>query len=166
MAAYFSNFPQIEYNSRIVKDITIRIDALTKIKDNVVLFQQYNISSQERPEDIAFKFYGDADLYWIILYVNEIIDPYYDWPLTDKRLYDHVVLNYGVENVTATHHYETTDDHELGTGIIVSQTEPFSTPISNYTHEETINESKRKIKILKRNYIQQVLTEYKNELSK
>lgn len=164
MTAYFSDYPKIDYNGRYVKDITIRLDFLTRIKNNVSLFQFENLVDGERLEDIASKFYGDPELFWIVMYINDIVDPYYDWLLTEQRLHEYIVNKYGANNVNAVHHYETTDHHDLGAGVWCSSDEPFSTQVSNYTHEKNKNESKRKIKILKNRYVQQVLTEYRKEL--
>ena len=163
---HFSKFPKVSYMGKDVTDITVRLNFIQKIKDNVSLFQHYNIQNNEKPEDVAYKLYGDPALYWVILYINDIIDPYYDWLLSDKRLYEYVVNKYGVENVSEIHHTETTAAHDLGAGTIVNASEQFSIPVSNLTYEDTLNESKRKIKILRREYLQQVLSEYSKELSR
>lgn len=160
----FSGFPTINYNGQLIKDITIRLDFIRRIKDNISIFQFVQIKSGERPEDIANKYYKDPNLYWIVLFMNDVIDPYYDWLLTDDQLYKYAVGKY--TNIYATHHFETTANSDLGPGIIVDNLAPFSTPVTNLEYEQSINESKRKIKILKSAYIQQVLSEYQLELRK
>ena len=32
-------------------------------------------------EDIAYKIYGDADYFWVITLVNNVVNRYYDWAL-------------------------------------------------------------------------------------
>lgn len=159
---YFSKFPKIEYNDALIQDITARVDFLKKIKNNVSVFQYFTIPDGQRPEDIAHKLYGDPTLYWIILYLNDIVNPYTDWPLSEEQLLEAIKTKYGVENVYADHHYVTTEDSSLGAGVVVNFGTPFSTVVSNYTYEFELNEEKRKIKILKLFYLQQVLQEYKN----
>ena len=164
MVAFFSQYPKITYNKRTIRDITIRLDFLSKIKNNVTLFQFTNLVDGERPEDIALKYYGDPELFWVVLFCNDIIDPYYDWLLTEARLNEYVVSKYGAENTTKIHHYQTSSESDYGSGVWCSSTEPFAQAITNYEYEKAENEKKRKIKILKNRYIQQVITEYKKEL--
>ena len=39
----------------------------------------------EKPEDIAFKWFGDAELHWVILMTNNVTDRYYEWPMNDVQ---------------------------------------------------------------------------------
>ena len=34
-------------------------------------------SNHEKPEDVAFDFYGSAELHWLVLYANNIVDRYH-----------------------------------------------------------------------------------------
>ena len=61
-------------------------------------------------------------------------------------------------NIYATHHYEDAD------GYKVNSTQPGSTPISNFTYEEDLNESKRRIRMLKPQYLESVSREFTNKL--
>ena len=164
MTAHFSQFPRTTFNKSIIKDVSIRLDFVTRIKNNLTLYQYEDLKDGERPEDIALKFYGDPELFWVVLYINDKVDPFYDWLLTEEHLNSYITRKYGAENINAVHHYETTANSDLGAGVIVSSTEDFSVPVTNYEYEKAKNEEKRKIKILKNKYLQQVLTEYKNEL--
>lgn len=163
---YFSAFPlTTNLDGQQIKNITYRIDFINRIKENISLFQFVNIQTGQRPEDVAYQYYQDMTLYWIVLWLNDIIDPYYDWLLTDSQLYAYVQNKYGVENVNAVNHYETTASHPLGAGVWVDQTNTPNTAISNLSYEQTINEGKRKIKIVKPVYIRQILDEYQQELN-
>lgn len=160
MTALFSKYPSIINNGESVKNITIRLDFIDRIKNNVAVFQYINVGDQDTPESLAYKYYGNPELFWIILYLNNVVDPFYDWILSEDRLYDYCVRKYGVENVYNIHHYETTSEFEHGAGFWVDFGTPFSSPVTNYSYEQTLNENKRKIKILKPFYLQQILTEY------
>lgn len=162
MTSMFKYFPKTERNNTQLVDITRRIDFFENIKSNITLFEYYDIKEGEKPEDIAFRFYGDPELYWILFYLNDITDPFFDWPLSDKHLFDFVSNTYGADNVYAIHHYETTSNHPLGAGIHVDSNEPFSQSVSNFAYHQDLNEDKRRIKIIKRRYIDQIITEYKN----
>ena len=160
---YFSYFPTVSYNGDTLTNLTIRLDFINKIKDNVALFQYVNIVTGQRPEDIAFLYYGDATLYWIVLYMNNIVDPYYGWLLTDNQLYAYALQKY--TDINAIHHYVTTSSSPLGAGVITDQYNSFKTSVTNLAYEQAQNESRRKIKVLQSQYIKQVINEYIAELS-
>lgn len=164
MTEFFSSFPTITYNKTQLKDLTVRLDFIKNVKSNVTVFEYFLLRDGQRPEDVATIYYGNPHLYWIVLFINDKIDPYYDWLLTDDQLYKFVVNKYGVENLYTIHHYETTSQSDLGEGVWVNQGTIYSTPVSNYTYEQKLNEEKRKIKLLKRSYLQQVISEYHREL--
>ena|ERR1035437_4044838 len=160
---YFSSFPQIVYNGDLITNLTIRLDFITKIKNNISIFQYIPVITGQKPEDIAYQYYGDATLYWIILYMNDIIDPYYGWLLTDNQLYAYAVQKY--TSIFDTHHYETTAASPLGAGVITDSYNTYRTAVTNLQYEQTQNELKRNIKLLKGSYVAQVISEYRAELS-
>ncbi len=163
---YFSSFPfTVNQDGQEVVNITYRIDFINRIKDNIALFQHVNIVTGQRPEDIALIYYNDQTLYWIVLWLNNIVDPYYDWLLTDKELFTYVQNKYGSQNVYATNHYETTSAHSLGAGVWVDSTNTPNVAISNIAYEQSLNEAKRQIKIVKPYYINQIIGEYEQELT-
>ena len=87
--AYFTQFPLIEYdingsgNLKVVPDIFRKIILRNKYRENFVLFDRYDVLEGEKPEDIAYKIYGDADYFWVITLVNNVVNRYYDWPLDE-----------------------------------------------------------------------------------
>ena len=113
MTQYFSQFPLTNYNlsgvngnTVEVTDIFRRVKARSKIADNVTLFDKYDVQEGEKPEDVAYKAYGDADYFWVITLVNNIVNRYYDWPLDEFTFQKFVADKYG--NPDAIHHYEVT----------------------------------------------------------
>ena len=164
MVEYFSAFPTLVNNDGdIMKNITIRLDFMSRIKNNASIFQYIQISTGQRPEDIANIYYQDPTLYWVVLWMNDIVDPYYEWLLTDDQLYANALQKYS--NIYATHHYQTITGSPLGVGIIVNQDTAYSEAISNIAYEQTQNELKRNIKILQPQYIPELLAEYQAELT-
>ena len=89
--SYFSMFPDILYDAKgngkdtFMKDIFRRVKVKSNAKGNIVEFDYYDVQDGETPEIIAFKYYGDAELHWTILVVNDIIDYYTDWPMSVQR---------------------------------------------------------------------------------
>ena len=87
-------------------------------------------------------------------------NPYYDWPLTYFDLKKFVDKKYGVANINATHHYEDADKYE------VDSTASGATAITNFIYEETLNDARRNIKIIRSEYVQQIVSEFKKIIVK
>ena len=179
---YFRNFPDIKYALSANKagtpthiDIKDYFNLLT-VRDDIyreeTLYTPYNIKNGERPDEISYKFYGDEQFYWVILQINEIVDYYTQWPLSDYELTQYVYKKYGgVTGAGKIHHYETVETYDKATppnlvlpgGLTVprnfifrypttpgSTVELSSTPISvsNFDYEKLQNEKKTQIFIL------------------
>ena len=114
--AYFSRFPLMVYdvagseNYKLLPDILRRVKLRSGLRSGSYLFDSYDVQDGERPEDIAFKLYGDAELHWIVLMTNNVTDRYYQWPLTQPQFQEHLTDKYGAGNEDATHHFEKTTD--------------------------------------------------------
>jgi len=93
MARYFNFFPKTTY---IKSSDSTEIDVLTNItsrfgfeqsfKENTSIFYEYEVRDGDTPEIIANKIYGDSEKHWVILSLNNIVDPNYDWPLEQRTL--------------------------------------------------------------------------------
>jgi hypothetical protein len=91
MANYFEYFPKTFYKSQdlsldAVTNITSRIDVLSGVRDNPNLWTEYSVNEGDTPEIIASRVYGDPEKHWVILVLNNIIDPQFDWPLQQSDL--------------------------------------------------------------------------------
>ena len=84
--AMFENYPTIGYQSRAMRDMSIRVVFRDTIKNNRNLYFNYTIQDQETPEDIAYDHYGSANDHWVLLWLNDVIDPLYDWPLSRTEI--------------------------------------------------------------------------------
>ena len=165
--AYFRYFNKINYDVRGVKN-NVNIDVITNILERVRLklnfiqnqafFAQHHIIDGETPEFLAYKYYGDTELHWIILYSQQATNPYYDWPLTYFDLQKFVNKKYGVANINAIHHYEDADKYE------VDSTASGATAITNFIHEETLNDAKRNLTVIRSEYVSNVVNEFKKLL--
>ena len=80
--SYFSKFPTITYDMKgdrvrkLLPDILRRVKLRASIKSGGMLFDKYDVKEGEKPEDIAFKWFGDAELHWVILMTNNVTDRY------------------------------------------------------------------------------------------
>ena len=68
-------------NYKLLPDILRRVKTRSSIKSSLNIFDTYDVRNGERPEDIAFKWFGDAELHWVILMTNNVTDRYYGWPV-------------------------------------------------------------------------------------
>ena len=168
---YFNSFPVIPYDSKgdlQFKDVTNllrRVGMRTKLKTNTFLYDTYNVKEGETPEIIAHKLYGDSELHWVILLVNEITDRYHQWPMTGGQFLDY--LNDKYSNPDGIHHYETTQtsgdtkikievendvDEDAYTGL---------TPITNREYEENEQDKRRQIRLVDPSFVEQFVDEFK-----
>lgn len=93
MAKYFNYFPKTFYTSNnnatgidTVTNLISRFGFEQKLKENALVFYEYNIQESDTPEIIASKYYDNPERHWIVLLFNDIIDPQYDWPLQYNTL--------------------------------------------------------------------------------
>ena len=178
--AYFKYFNKINYDVRGVKN-NVNIDVITNILERVRLklnfiqnqafFAQHQIIDGETPEFLAYSYYGDTELHWIILYSQQATNPYYDWPLTYFDLQKFVNKKYGVANINDIHHYEDVDGYEVdatddASCIAHTLCTPTSsvTSVTNFIHEETLNDAKRNLTIIRPEYVSNVVNEFKKLL--
>jgi hypothetical protein len=94
MSQYFSNFPLVQYRKKTVRDISKRIRLMDKWKSDGSVLLPYTIEDNHRPEDIANLYYGSVDYTWLVCLVNDVIDPYEDWLMTDDALQSYMMKKY------------------------------------------------------------------------
>lgn len=160
--SYFTKLPEIYYNFLlngvdklfIVRDITANVRPLKNTLDNITLYDLYDIIDGETPEIISQKFYGTPNYHWAIMIANQKYDYLNDWPLPYDRLVQYCIDKYGEDNIYDIHHYE--DEN----GYVVNSDYPLATSIDNITYEGRINETKRSIKIVSLQIIQQMNSEF------
>jgi hypothetical protein len=105
-------YPNLEADDntfRIMKNILTRSGFLSEILENSAVFYDYQVKDGETPEIIAHKLYGSVDRFWLVLLFNNIMNPYYDFPLTSDQLNDLIQDKYGIDAETAQStlkHYE------------------------------------------------------------
>lgn len=99
--------PIINYNGYQVRDLTRRNRLLPVSISNPYLFLPYTITDEDRPEDIAYYYYGSTDYTWLVLLANNIIDPYHDWPLKEDDFHKFLIKKH--EAVSGRKGYEVVD---------------------------------------------------------
>ena len=186
---YFSHFPDITYAKSInkagkieyqkIKSYFHRMQVREDIFKEDTLYYIYDVQNGMRPEQIAYEEYGDASYYWVVLQINDIVDYYKEWPLTQYELDNFINEKY--EETEGVHHYETVEtknaDGEivLDGGIRVQDNFVFEYPnnfgdtvyfysrptlVTNREYEYTQNQKKTQINLLKKEYLGDFISEY------
>lgn len=186
MANYFRYVPEIDYVNRFpnakIGEYTRAKNLFTraKIRDDIFQdlsnFTKYNIVGDERPDNVAYGYYGDASYDWLVLLSNNILDFYNEWPLTQRAFDQFLIDKYGsYDEINNVHHYESIEVSNsrgikvLDSGLIVPSNYSitfFDTglgsevtktnitkEITNKEYEESLEDAKRNIYLLKKEYL-------------
>ena len=186
MSNYFSQLPDFEYVNRLpdsrisdyipVKNIFMRGKLREDIFQNASVFTKYKVKGNDRPDNVAFEVYGDANLDWLVLTCNNILNVYEEWPMTQINFENYLLEKYETyDNINAAHHYETTEVKNSSGVVIVpaglkvdsnysisfydSVVEGMTivlspvTEVTNYMYEEQLQDSRRNIFILKQRFL-------------
>jgi hypothetical protein len=99
MAKYFNYFPKTAYtfdgtNIEVVTNLLSKVSFESDFKNNSIVYYEYTISDGETPEIVAHKIYGSVDKYWIILMLNDILHPQFDFPLNESSLNKYIDIKY------------------------------------------------------------------------
>ena len=188
--SYFRELPNINYISFLkdksrnderilVKNIFKRAKLRTDVDQAITAFEFYEITENMRPDVVAQNIYGDSELDWVILITNNITNIRDQWPLSNNDLHEYMVEKYGVTGLTNVHHYETTelkDDNDrilIEAGLQVDGNFTFKVKdktynpvqqVTNQQYEVNRNEEKRRIKILKSEYVSMFITDFRNAM--
>ena len=168
--AYFEKFPLYQYDLQdnqeqvLITDILRRVNLRSNVAANTLVFDFYSVKDGEQPDIVADKYYGDPELHWIIVTVNNITSRY-DWPLDQVALSQFVNDKYS--NPNGTHHHEiNATSGDTTKKLIVSSDTDGATAITNYEYEQTLNDSKRQIRLLDRAYIQQFTRDFERLITR
>ena len=159
----------------------------TKLRDDLqnvfTLFDKYEIPDEFRPETVAEEFYGNDELDWVILTTAGIVNVRNEWPLNNRDIYDYSFEKYG-DNLNATRFFETKEIKNSSGSIVLEKGKVVDsdfvfkyydtngivevkgtnvrTGVSNYDYEVRLNEEKRSIFVLKPEYLQQFLSDFRD----
>lgn len=83
---YFNKIPDINYNGYVVKNLLSRARLSDQTKQTKTLFYPYTLKEEDRPDVLSMYYYDDPGYTWLIWLCNNVIDPYYDLPLSSDDL--------------------------------------------------------------------------------
>ena len=138
-----------------------------------------------RPDNVAEELYGSAGLDWVVITCAGIVNIRDEWPLDSNQIYNYSLNKYG-EKLNEVKYYQTIEirdgeghlilpkgkrvnsnftvkyyDNTLSTYITKSGTNVRS-GISNYEHETILNDNKRFISVLKEEFLQEFLNDFRD----
>ena len=121
MSTYFSYLPNVNIRKTgyradstspyiNAKNIFRRIKIRSELDDIILGFEKYYVRNNERPDQLAQKFYNDTKYDWVILLCNEITNLYNDWPMNEYELTEYVIRKYNFStpsDIGKTRHWVT-----------------------------------------------------------
>jgi len=170
----------------LVKNIFKRSKLRSDVDQAITAFNYYYVQERMRPDMVAQDLYEDPELDWVVLTSNNITNIRNQWPLDHNDLHNYTLEKYGSDqNVAAVHHHETrkiVDEFNrvvMPDGLEVDSNFSFQylnlsgqiinvlssqvvAPITNYQYEVKLNDQKRRIKVLKSEYLTLFLTDHRN----
>ena len=187
--SYFRQLPDLDYPSlrndrtsafdfEVVKNLFKRAVMRQDVINDVVNFTKYSVRDDERPDQIAYDFYRDAGLDWVILTTNNIIHVRDEWPMGNQDFLTYLNGKYTSEELSNIHHYETkliTDSRErtiqraglyvpsdhsityVDNGVVKTQSQ--IKQVTFLEHETNLNDDKRQINILKPQLLDMLLSD-------
>ena len=154
-------------NYKLLPDILKRVKQRNAIASGQFIFDTYDVRNGEKPEDIAYKWFGDAQLHWVILMTNDVTDRYYQWPMSDAQFEEFIADKYS--NPDGIHHYEVTKDSGRTTGqgpndyshlVEVNSDTDNAISISNRQYEERVQDKNRSIRLLNQRFLSDFIEEF------
>ena len=102
---YFEWFPRVNFGGRQIVDITRRAAFLKEIAEDDRLCGFYKIRGGETPWGLAHDFYGSEEYDWIIFGINKVVNPFFDWCLSQVELEKLIELKYPNGTRYDVHHW-------------------------------------------------------------
>ena len=168
----------------IVKNIFRRSKLRTDVDQAITAFNYYYIPEGDRPDVVAENLYNDSELDWVVLTSNNITNVRDQWPLSHNDLHSFMLEKYGSEaKIAEVGIYETReilDEYNrvvMPEGLEVDKDFSFQylnfsgqvikvlssqvvAPITNYQLEVRLNEEKRRIRVLKSEFLPVFITDH------
>lgn len=182
MSKFFENYKTVDYTlfnkTFNLTNITLRYKFKQNLSKNIYNFYDYILTDGERLDHVADTYYGDSKYVWVIVLVNDMIDPQFEIPRTYYEFRKYVENKYGSwqNAVTGVHHYERIAVYKSETEKITNLDPPLiiekkvyentiidgvklyedvevllddeKRAVTNLEYEEQLNENKRTIKLL------------------
>ena len=164
--AYFSQLPKTTFLNQVITNLTVGVKLSSLISDEVYDFLNYTVEEGEKPEHVAYNYYDDPALVWLIFLSNKILDPYFQWPLDTREFDQWIKKKYGsiaAAQATTIHCEHKTKDITVSADSLVVSNGVSSSDydaIDAYTYWDKINDNRRQIKLINSSYAPSVIQKF------
>ena len=155
--------PKTTFKNVTIADITKGVKLKDFVFQSTYYLTDYEIKDDMRPDVLADLYYDDAKLAWFVLLPNIGLDPYYEWPLTQREFNAFMIKKYGdttTAQATILHYTHNTKnltvskdtyDHAgtMERAINVSE----YTAVDAFSYYEDINNNRRIIKLVEKEFL-------------
>ena len=188
--SYFREIPNLRYPSFLkektsslnyveVKNLFRRVKIRDDLQNNFTTFDKYEIIEGMRPDNVALELYESDQFDWVVLLVAGITNVRNEWPLNNRDLYNYSLSKYG-DSLNSNRFFETTEVKDssgrliLPKGKVVDSNFTIPKPgaptatinpvvgISNYEYETRLNDEKRNIFVLRLEYLQEFVNDFRD----
>jgi hypothetical protein len=170
----------------VVKNLFKRSKLRSDVDQAITAFNYFDIKEGMRPDMVAQELYDNPELDWVVLTSNNITNIRNEWPLSHNDLQEYMLEKYGSDaNIAKVHHFETREILDefsrvvMPAGLQVDETFTFKyknstnsilnvnpvSAITNYQYEVKLNDQKRRIRILKSEYLSAFISEHREIMS-
>ena len=95
MTQFFKKFPVINYANKNAINLLSRVTMSKLALSTTQAYYDYTIPDGTRSDNLSFNYYDNPDYVWLIGLTNKIVDPYYDFPISDDNINTLVIKKYG-----------------------------------------------------------------------
>src|SRR5690606_22834768 len=140
MRQFFKNHPIITYNGQQVRNIFLTAKLTKQALGDTLSLLPYTVQEGETPTTVAYDYYGSVDYTWLVLFSNNILDPYTQWVKTEEQFHEHLIKVYGSVESTykRIHAYRNITEPEIQD---LDNPLPLVTP-TTYEHMPPVEEGK------------------------
>ena len=182
MANYFRSIPSISYdiwgtepkNYQSVTNIMKRVKFKPEVLEDISEYYPYIVLDGERPDIISYNQYETVAFSYLILLINDIQDPIFDWPLSTQQFEQYILNKHGSVNsamMTTKYYYQIIRAEVARTGtservpevkFIVDETTYNALDITLrktqtiYDWEDELNNDKKEIRLISPNFIHDI----------
>lgn len=182
MSNNLSYFGSTTYGGVPTADIFHNYNRFYKNIESNYILKEYSIRNAPRPELLSHMLYGTTQYYWVLLLINEIYDPFYDWIMSEQAVHEYSEQKYqyvgGVHSIA----YHVSEDGEKFWNVVEDPLAPgfwydkgdlikrylqykgTLIPMTNIEHEIEENEKKRVIKIIQPNDMRRFISDFNKQM--
>ena len=190
MANYFRNLPRVGYDINgtgkdsflSVTNIMKRVKFKSSVLEDISNYYPYFVKEGERPDIIAHAQYGNIGYAYLIMLINDIQDPNFDWPLSSQIFEKFIINKYGSVTLAIAgvkNYYQIIRAEVARTGtservpevkFAVDETtyDALDTAdrstLTDYDYEVELNDAKREIRLINPAFVQDIDYQVKSSL--